>query len=279
MVQLPPWLRYKRQQFYAYAFDATPNTPVNQQQAVTLEGDSFFLLEGINILSRTITDSDLNTLKISFSDTSKGVNWSPNSIVFPNVSGRGDCTKYLSHPTLFKPSSTLLYSINQSTGSVYGSLIGRKIFGLSRDEANFSMKRIWYQYDILIGPLAYSSSNYFPVQTANDSDFYFYKFYSAEGIYYSKTYAPLLMTLRDATTNKNIFNNQTDVQTFTGQQYGLSPTVTAGTLTGKGLSFSVPRLIRRNSTLIVDVTNTSIVSSDPDFGPANFTLEGVRVFD
>jgi len=284
LVPTPPWLRYKKQQFYAYPFESNINTPINQQPQVTMEGDSFFMLEAINVVAADPTSVTINNLKISFADTSRGLNWMPNLVDIGNATGRGDGTKYLSHPSFFKPLSTILFSLNSNptTTPVYGALIGRKIFGLTKQEADFLMRRTWIQYDVLVGPLTALASgnamNSYPVQIANDSDFYLWKIYSTEAIQYSNTNKPILASIRDVTTNKNIISQAAHVFLIAGQSYPLAANTPTVGITGDGFTLPIPRLIKRNSTVLIDILNTDTNTSNT-FGPANFTLEGVRVFD
>lgn len=274
----PPWLRYRQQQFYVYSFNSTINTPTNQQPVITMEGDSFFFLEAINIVGANIGGGSISQVLMSFADTSRGLNWAPNAISLPNMSGRGETTKYLSHPTLLKPLSSVLFNLNNvpSTTPIYGSLIGRKVFGLTADEARFLLRRVWYQYDIETGPLAGQSINSYPVQMSNDSDFYLWKLYGADAVAQSLTTSPLTVAIRDVTTNKDMFNRQAGAALVLGQQYNLTANSPTGGSAGKGFSFTIPRLIKRNSTVIVDMSNTAGSGS---YGPSNFVMEGVRVFD
>lgn len=248
-----------------------------------MDGDSFFVLEAINLIAVNLTGSAIAPVQISFSDTSKGINWSPSNVTFSDVGGIGANTRYLNFPTFYKPGSTLYYQVNTPTSNVtvYGSFIGRKIFGLTFDEAAFLSRRVWYQYTVPVGPLSAASANSYPVQTANDSDFYLWRMACAAGISYSKTVGQLLINVRDVTADTNVFALPAEVQTIAGEQYQQNTTNLNGSLYGRPFSFALPRLIKRNSTVLVDVQN--LAASGATFGtalaPVSFTLEGVRVFD
>lgn len=281
---LPPWLSYKKQRFYSYSFSSTINTPNQQQSLINMDGDSFFLLEAINLIAVNESGQNQVPVNVSFSDTSKGINWSPSNVTFSDIGGLGANTRYIGFPTFFKPGSTIYYQLTNDVAAgvpVYGSFIGRKIFGLTFDEAAFLARRVWYQYAVSIGPLAPATSNSYPIQTANDSDFYFWRISCAAGIAYSKASGQLLVNVRDITTDKNILANPCEIQTIAGEQYAQNASNLNGSLYGRVFSFGTPRLIKRNATVIVDIQNLN--PSGASFGavtsPVELTLEGVRVFD
>ena len=176
---------------------------------------------------------------------------------------------------------------NDSTQPIYGALIGRKVWGLTETEARFLLRRMWYQYDIFFGPLAASASQTYQVQTYADSDFYLWKIFCSQGIAFTNREliaghnpAEIMVLLRDATANRNIMNQKVPVRLIAGSmlpRLNDSSTLTKYT-TGNGFQFPIPVFIKRNSTIILEVTNQD-ASSSTGTVPFNFTLEGVRAFD
>lgn len=284
-VSMPPWFRYKQQRFYVQAFQNILTAAVASNE-VTLDGDSFFLLEGINIVTVPSEDNSV-TLNVQFSDTSKGQPWSIGNLVFRNTTGRGDTTKYFTQPTLLRPSTSIIFSTNNTTAQpVYGSLIGRKVYGLTEAEARFLLRRMWYQYDILITAIPPSATDTFNVLTYADSDFHLWKMFCSRGIFFTNSEiaagnAPseLMVTLKDATSNRSLMNKPVPIRLIAGS---MIPTQNGGTTPdvvtlGDGFKLPIPFFVKRNSTLLLEVTNQN--SIDDLSGPTNFTLEGCRVFD
>ncbi len=190
----------------------------------------------------------------------------------------------LSHPLLLKPGTLITYVIKNnfqfgtsfSNYPFYGVLIGRKIFGLSDTEAAFMLRRTWYQYDIKIGPsLAANAANTYTVQTVPDSEFYLWKMYATAALTQeSIASTDMLVSLRDVTTNKNIFSSLAALRLVAGSNFWTPNN--SRYQSGRGFSLTLPRLIKRNSTLALDIVNGNVAT---DAFPWHFTLEGVRVFD
>lgn len=284
--RVPPWFKFKRTRFYAYAFQSIL-TSATASNEITLDGDSFFLLEGINIITNPASDNS-TTLNVQFSDTSKGQPWSIGNLNFRNVVGRGDNTKWFTQPTLLRPSTSVIFTVNNSsTTPVYGTLIGRKVWGLTEREAQFLLRRMWYEYDIFFGPLSASATDTFQVQTYADSEFYLWQMYCSQGNAFTNTQltagtqpSDLTVMLRDATSNKNLMPKPTPIRLLAGSKVttldtGATPDITT---LGNGFRLPIPMVIKRNSTITLEMTNTNASNS---IGTTffNFTLEGCRVFD
>jgi hypothetical protein len=259
---------------YAQDSDTQLAAKVTNGQSVNLqiqiEDGSYFLVEQIHIISGLKTVS-MDKALVQITDTTTSRAWSDQAVPLRDLAGKGDAPKYLSDPNLLRPTSTLNVQITNNTGSdaaFYVGLIGRKIYGLTEDQANIMLRRLWFQYVMNLpnGIGASAVDTQAQIKIYNESDFIWKKllaqqFFTAWAAASGGSLSDELMVmLRDTSSERNFMNQKVPVRNIAGQYAG------AVTSVAKRWSNS-----RRG---FFDNKSTTAVST-----ALNLVFEGIRVFD
>lgn len=275
---------------YAMDSDTQQSAQIADGQAVNLqiqiEDGSYFLVEQIHILSSLKTVSQDKAL-VQITDTTTSRAWSDLPVPLRDLAGKGDSPRYLSDPNLLRPTSTLNIQITNNTGSsaaFYAALIGRKIKGLSEEQANIMLRRLWFMYVMNLpnGLAASAVDTQAQVKIYNESDFilkkilgqqFFTAWAAASGGALSDE---IMVMLRDTTSERNFMNQKIPVRLLAGQSAGAVTSVANSWSNGSPEALKKARLLRRNGVVagFFDNKSTTAIST-----ALNLTLEGIRVFD
>jgi hypothetical protein len=285
-VALPPWLTTKKSKPFAFTGSALSiATAASGTVTIQIHDDSYFLVEQIQILSSDFTvNQDKATVQIT--DNSQSQSWSNIPIPVRDVAGLGWNPKYLSHPNMLRPTSTITFQIvnnNASTASYYVVIFGRKIYGVTGDEINILQRRMWYQYGLLIPSLGASAFNQpFNLNIYNESDFKLYRTLSQQAIdaIFANTGGAVsnevMIQLRDTTNDTYLFSDYLPVRTVFGMMQGAQTSVANSWAQGDAFCFKKPWLLRRNGVIQATLTNLSTTAMSAGF---ILTFEGIRIFD
>lgn len=310
------YLAGKRQESFVYSESAVIQAGTQQvSQELKIQGDAFFLVEGVQIFLSNIYDSSTATQwsvfdfpSVQFSDTTQGQTWSSDYVRIFDAGGFGPSPRYLACPTLLRPSSIVTCNIKNNTinstvtsgnnSTMYFNLVGRKVFGLSEEEAQFMLRRMHYQYALELPDLAAGAVGQVSrLQTFNDSDFVnkkllgcfindFERYYAQNTVENSGVAGTgsqeILGIIRDITSDYNWFDQKIPLELILGAQ-AANP---AGMVRGSGLTLSEPIVVARNSVLEGEFDNQSgqafpsIAATGllTELSPFQIVMEGGRVF-
>jgi hypothetical protein len=272
-------LQGKMGDFYAYTGGVQfPLASQSFDFKINLQGDSFFLVEGIQLFASHVWGSGLDLfdfVTVQVSDTTYGQPWSNEPVHAGDLAGWGGSRKLLSHPFLLRPSSQVTFSftnnsvVDDSTGSdpladnatVYAALVGRKVNKLSEEDAAFILRRMWYQYalrlpDMTAGSVGIKNT----VQVFNDSDFVCQKWYGTALINFLQFVAgaadgtgcnEVLLRLRDITADAFWISKKTAASLLLGTQFSAGEAYSAQTNMARGAGFNLPKplFVSRNSVI------------------------------
>ena len=284
-VALPPSVLSKPSEPFVYGGDISVLNGNSATLQIQINDDSHFLVEQIAIFTgQQGIAQDAATVQIT--DTSTSRSWSNTAVPLRDIAGLGMNPKYLQHPNLLKPTTTLAVQITNNVGSTqqfYVALIGRKIYGLEKFESDFMSRRMWYQYVMNVPSLGASVNNQSAeLQVYNESDFMVFKLISQQlinaviGATGGAVSNEVLVSFKDTTTDKSLFNQPVAARLVIGAYAG--EIVAVANSWGYGLPECIkkPWLIRRNGKITGYFTNLSTTAISGGF---NVVFEGIRIFD
>lgn len=290
--KLPPSVAAKRQKSYAYAGDVTVNNNTSARLDIALDADSFFLVEGIEMLSSLQTNAE-DTLTVQVSDTTYSQTWSNVAVNLRDLAGKGAYTHPLKFPNMLVPSGTLSLSITNSSGSnaqVYAVVHGRKFYDLTDAEMNFLKRRMWYQYVMQVTSLAAQTpGTIINMQIFNESDFLLkylvswgawkYIVGATAGTIGSVTSPEIKCNFRDTSADRNFFSQNACLRLVVGAYTNIWQASATAFVPGAGwegqFEFFKPMFIRRNAMIQGTFDNFSNGST----GAFLVVFEGARIFD
>lgn len=293
---LPPWLAAKKSRPFGFSGTGTTAAGVTQPGRITvangatailpvlIHDDAYFLVEQIQILSSLQTVSqDLVTVLIT--DTTSSTQWSNVAVPLRDLAGFGAAPKFLLDPNILRPSSTLQIQITNNSGSdatFYPLLMGRKIYGLTKGEADFLTRRQWFQYVLALPAQTAGLANLAtPLNIYNESDFMVKRFLSQTlcNAIISATAgtesAETLIQLRDSISDVNLFDNAVAARLLFGFMQGETINGQANWSIGNPFTLKKPWLLRRNGQIVATTTNLA----NATIGASSLVLEGIRIFD
>ena len=285
-VGIPPWLLAKKSK--PFVFTGALNGLVaaaSQPVTIQIHDDAYFLVEEIQILSSDLTvTQDQSTVQIT--DNSQSQSWSNIPIPLRDLAGHGWAPKYLSDPNILRPTSSITLQItNNSAGTLSYSvaLVGRKIYGVTADEANIVTRRMWYQYGLSVPSLAGSALNQqFNLNIYNESDFLLKKLISQQlidGVLAATGGAinqEVMIQLRDTTNDTYLFSDFCAARLVFGMYQGGQTATGASWGTGQPFCLKKPWLLRRNGVFQVTLNNNATSAYANGF---ILVFEGIRIFD
>lgn len=293
---IPPWLKDKKSRAFGFSGigasgSATPLpgriTIANGATGILpifIHDDAYFLVEQIQILSSLQTvDQDKATVLIT--DTTSSTQWSNVAVPLRDIAGLGANPKFLLDPNILRPSSTLQVQITNNSGSdatFYPLLMGRKIYGVTKGEADFLTRRQWFQYVLALpaqtAGLANLATN---LQIYNESDFMVKRLYSQQLINAiinataGSESAETLIQLRDTISDVNLFDNAVAARLLFGMTQGETIAGQANWALGQPFTLKKPWLLRRNGQIVATTTNLA----NSTIPACSLVLEGIRIFD
>lgn len=293
---LPPWLKDKKSRPFGFSgigasASATPTpgriTIANGTTGtlpIQIHDDAYFLVEQIQILSSLQTvDQDKATVLIT--DTTSSTQWSNVAVPLRDLAGLGSNPKFLLDPNILRPSSTLQLQITNNSGSdatFYPLLMGRKVYNLTKGEADFLTRRQWFQYVLALPAHTAGQANVATnLNIYNESDFLVKRFYSQELINAlinataGTESAEMLIQLRDSISDVNLFDNAVAARLLFGATQGETIAGSATWAYGQPFTLKKPWLLRRNGQIIATTTNLA----NATIAATKLTLEGIRIFD
>lgn len=280
---LPAWAYEKRQYPYIYPISGSVTINVPKTLSIQINADAHFLVEGIEIIP-TSQSAAFQDVLVQIFDSSHSEPWSNGNIPLRDIAGKGDSPKYLIDPTLVMPSSTIniIISSAMSTQTFYVALHGRKIYGLSDLEASLLMKRMWYQYRMVLPTMTNGQVDMVSqLQIFNQSDFLIKKLYSTQIIQFvlnlataGTESAEIMMQLRDDATDQNFFANKLAARLVVGSQFSPYASGGASFTNAEGFSLRKPIFIRRNGTVTGTFDNRATTTATNLI----LTFEGCRMF-
>jgi len=282
-VILPPFCYDANHRQYPYIYASTPTSVTSGTTKlidIIIEPDAHFLVEGIQIVPSYVNTYENVYLQIL--DTTTNAPWSNDTVNLRDFSGKGDTQKTLTDPLLVFPSATLRVSLNNvgTTATFYIVLFGRKIYGLTNDEAALLMKRQWYQYVMTLPTMTNGQVNQMvTLQIFNESDFLIKKMYSTDIINFvsgataGSESAEIMMQLKDGASDQNFFSQSLAARLVVGSQY--SPYNNVSNFTnGSGFFLKKPMFIKRSSSLIGTFANRATTTATA----LKLVFEGIRIF-
>lgn len=284
-IPILPWIMKLRSRPFFFGGNFTVGANNNAQLNVQIDDDAHFLVEAIHIVSSDFTTSqDKATAQIT--DTTSGRTWSNVAVPIRDMAGKGDAAKYLKCPNLLRPSSTITIQINNtdlSSKQFHIVYIGRKIYDLEKEDADFMTRRLWYQYVHSLSAVGASKANVQDkLQIYTDSDFLVHKIMSQQllqtvfALTGGATDNEVMINFQDSTTSIFLFNAQLSARLVLGQYAGPNTSVSNAWTNGEGLILRRPWLIRRNGQIVSYTTNDSTTAIAAG---QLITFEGIRVFD
>jgi len=285
-VALPPQVLSYPSEPFIYGGDLLVNNGASAKIDIQINDDSHFLVEAINILPGIRTAAQAKAT-VQFTDTTTSRSWSSLPVNLRDISGIGADAKYISHPNILRPTTTLSCQINNNIGAnsqFYVSLIGRKIYNLPKELVDFLTRRLWYQYVMAVPPLAAGAVNIkADMQIYNESDFLVNKLLSYDVIEACIAGAggavsdELMVIFKDTTTDKSLFNQSIAARLIFGSLFSRYITTAAnGFSYGSAMSLKKPWLIRRNGKISGYWDN---LSAAPVANSMLAVFEGIRLFD
>lgn len=292
---VPSWFHSKPQRFFIYSDSVTvAGASATGTLNIQIEADTHFLVEALHIVTSPNRKIAQGTSLVRIVDLTLSQPWGSvavNGIQAPNhlididdISGRGNTPKYLECPNLVRPNSTLQFTIqntNTLSATYYVTLIGRKVWNISPEEASFMNRRYWFQYAFALPAITAQQLNVVSqMQIMNESDFLVRKLYASNllrFIFFTNSgTGTVLVNLRDTAADFNFFSNKVPIPLIAGSQF-LQNTSTDQPVNGLGFRLKKPYLLRRNTILQGNFDNT--LSQDVANDVYTLTMEGIRIFD
>jgi hypothetical protein len=283
-VPLPPWLAAKKSRPFGFSGRITIADGATGIQPISIHDDAHFLVEQIQIISSAQSVSqDLATVLIT--DTTSSTQWSNVAVPLRDIGGLGNNPKFLLDPNILRPASTLQVQITNNIGAsatFYILLMGRKIYGLQKQEVDFLTRRQWFQYVLSLPAHTSGQAN---VTTSlniyNESDFILKRLMSQQlvnaiiGAAAGAESSEMLVQLRDSVSDVNLFDQQVAARLLLG--FGQGETIGGSATWSLGQPFTLkkPWVLRRNGQVVATTTN---LSADA-LAASLVTLEGIRVYD
>lgn len=291
-VKLPPDVARLPSQWFCYEGDTDEANGVQLADGdstvipIQIDDSAYFLVEKIHMISGLHTVSQDKAL-VQVTDTTTSKPWSDSAVPMRDFAGKGDSPKYLHDPLIVRPTATLNVQITNNTGSAcafYVNLEGRKIYGITEDQASLLMRRQWFQYVIPFasGLGASAVATKAQVKVINDSDFLVKRLLSQQlinatiGLTGGALSNEVMMQLRDVNGDRNYFTNPAPARLVLGSHAGETISGGASWSNAAPNACMKPILIRRNSILQASLTNKSTTTISDAF---NITLEGIKVYD
>lgn len=288
---LPPWLAAKKSRPFGFSGSngALPGRVTVADGAtatypILIHDDAYFLVEQIQMLS-SLQTVDQDKVTVLITDTTSSSQWSNVAVPMRDMSGFGANPKFLLDPNILRPSSTLQLQITNNSGSdatFYPLLMGRKIYGLAKQEADFLTRRQWFQYVLTLPAMTAGQAN---LSTAlniyNESDFILKRFLSQELVNAlinataGSESAEMLIQLRDSISDTNLFDNPVAARLLFG--FGQAEMIAGDAAWSNGQPFTLkkPWVLRRNGQIAATTTNLA----NATIAATRLTFEGIRVFD
>lgn len=290
-VKLPPWIKNKKQHHYVYTASqsmASTASPNFQIIPITIQKDAHFLVEAISIRETAATSISGLPSTCQFVDLGRNQAWSSGFTRIADATGGGSNMKLLTCPNLLLPASTFNVNYRSTATSIcYVSLIGRKIFGLTKEEVEFLSKRLAYQYVLTVPAI---SANTFgttsSVQIYSESDFLLRSLVSvgaweATAVNSTSDTAETVMQLRDTSKDRSFFSKKVSTTAFLGGKttqaiMGLGVASSSSGIYTWGEPFHFPKPIKLNRNATVQGTFDN--ASSRSLATFNILLEGIRMF-
>ncbi len=288
---LPPWLAAKKSRPFGFSGSngALPGRVTIADGAtatypILIHDDAYFLVEQIQILSSLQTVSQ-DKITVLITDTTSSTQWSNVAVPLRDMSGFGANPKFLLDPNILRPSSTLQLQITNNSGSsvtIYPLLMGRKIYGLTKGEADFLTRRQWFQYVLSLPAMTAGQANLATsLNIYNESDFILKRFSSQQLINEiinataGSESAEMLIQLRDSISDVNLFDNPVAARLLFGFSQGETIAGSATWSLGQPFTLKKPWVLRRNGQIAATTTNLA----NATIAASALTFEGIRVFD
>lgn len=173
-IAAPKWLLQKPARFYAYlgrqqilTSSAIVNSSTRQDSLVTTHGDYFFMAEGIQSSFQSAPEDRAGAFFYQIQDSSRAEPWSSKPIFAESVAGLGFMQRQFKTPQFLTPGTTLTVD-----GFTNPLIYGREIKNVTRTEAEFLMRRMYYDYVFELDPFGADDNETRILNTLNDSDFY-----------------------------------------------------------------------------------------------------------
>lgn len=283
-VPLPPWIHNYKSRPFVYGEDKSIANGASGRIDVTMDDDSHFLVEGISIISSDQTRSqDLATVQIT--DTTSGRNWSNDAVPLRDLAGKGDSAKILTDPNIMRPTSSLAVQITNSIGSTaqfYVAFIGRKIYDLPKEKADFLAQRAWYQYVMNAPALTAGISDVkATLQIYKDADFIVKRMLSSQligqiiGATAGAESAEVMMNLRNTGSDVTLCNKKLAARLLLGQLAGEVFSNAASWGNGAAFPLKKPWLVRRSSTIEGAFDNRA----NATIAASKLVLEGASIYN
>lgn len=298
-VALPSWIESKERKFYLYSGSKVlTSAPANFQIDIQLDPDSYFLVEGIQMVQSAIGTSGfagyyaIVSPKVQIIDQTFQRPWSSDFVSIYDAAGIGMSPRRLPEPNLLRPSATLTVKVQpfdpQTASTFFVAVYGRKVYGLTPEEVDFLASRINYQYVLPIPTLTtLQTGGIQTVKILDDSEFLWkrtlassvYNFLSAPTAAFSTVNYDILMNIQDLSTNKTYFSAPTPVWNVAGsylaQPFG-NRNDTNGVPPPVCRPFNLPRPVRFTKDSIVQGTFSNMTGTTAT--GLNVILEGSRIF-
>lgn len=295
-VKLPPAVAALASQFFIYANDSDNvlGVQVADGQSVVIpiqvDDSAYFLVEAVHIIS-SLQDNTQDKATVQVTDTTTSRPWSDLPVPLRDFAGKGDSPKYLADPQILRPTGTLSVQITNNSGAAaafYVAFIGRKIYGVTEDQANLLMRRSYFQYvasfpnGLIASAVGTEAGSNVKVKVINDSDFIVKRFLSQQlinaviGLAGGPLSNEVMMQLRDTNGDRNYIDNPTPVRLLLGSHAGEGSTLAGSWVNGSPFSLCKPIIIRRNSIIQFKLSNKSTTAIATAF---NIIMEGVKVYD
>lgn len=259
-----------RQYPYVYTGSKLVASTLTKELDIQIDPDAYFLVEGIEIIP-SVTGVYDNAF-VSIKDSTTNRPWSNLPVNLRDISGRGDTPKYLTDPKIVFPSATLQVFLTNTYGqdvTFYVAFHGRKIYGVTQDEAAFLRRRQWYQYVMQLPVLAAGAIGLTStLQIYNEADFLVKKLYSSDIIQFVINTATagtesseILMQLKDTSSDQNLFSQMIASRLVCGSQYSAFASGGASFTNGQGYFLKKPMFLRKTATINGTFTNLSATST------------------
>jgi len=289
-IRLPKWVYQKPHRSFVYGDNKTLNTMVSDRLDITMDADSYFLVEGINVQSSQALTSfnDLLT-DIQVVDSTYGQPWSNAPVPIRDIAGYGGNPKYLPYPVIVRPSATLSFLLTNNasvTQTYYCSFLGRKIYNMNETEASYLSQRGFYQYVMPVPQIASGIRGVIvDMQVLGGQDFLLRNIVGSEMLEAMASAGTNVGTdvigqLRDTTNDYYFFNQKIYLRLWIGGQLTRIVNQTVGGNLFKSYSFSKPFNLRKpvymraNAILEGEFDNVGAQT----LTAARITFEGARIY-
>lgn len=289
-IVLPPWFYSKPTRFFTYGDSLSVTNNTSGRLDVTLDADSYFLVEAVNIVTNlSLTQLCNYASDIQIVDSTYGQAWSNAPVPLKDISGVGSKPKKLHYPNLLRPSATLSFMITNnwsSTQTYYCSFVGRRVYNMTEQEAAFLSQRSFYQYVMSIpaisaGVLGTKTT----IQLLGNQDFILKKIFSSELLENqadanSDAGTDVTGQIRDATNDYYLFNKKLHTRLWTGSMQTRVSTQKPAADTYQNYSFSdgfaLPKALYLRANAILEGDWDNVGSNN--LAASRVTFEGFKIY-